>query len=311
MRVRLVTFKHVLRRNIIAVFLFLLLGFTPGSDVYADIESAFTRGSVGDIPNHLISPPGVMIDVMNNDFMGGTDKYMTGQMKFAYSKLYPKGSHDYVSSFEFHVSWRALTPADYDKFGGNKLNMQIGRFGDWLDSELAYARTYPLMSDWRIKYQGAIGPGHVGNKGARKLQIAIHKLTNNPTANLTYVNQKTGITFRHGVQVGLIPPTVLNGFEMLFSSGYNHDEVMRDLYVQFNLIGKITPWMGFGTELSASRQLSSSMYGSGIDLGRYEASTALILCKYYQPSIKWVSSYLRGDQVPQTYIEFLRFNVPL
>lgn len=276
------------------------------SSALAEVEQAATRGSVGDIGNHYIAPPGITLDVMNNDFLGGTDKYMTGAMKAGLLRFFPDDGRGYSSSYEFMMNWRALTPAASGKVGSHKLKKVVGRFADWMESEMAYARTYSIFGR-RLKGQLSLGIGHIGAKGMKQLHIAIHKAIGMQISGLEYDRQPEGRTVKYDGSIADVQKVL--GDEVMVSLGSSHDRATVEAYLQLNVTHRFGENYHLGVEGRVIRQLGSDIY-AGLDQVRAEASVAAKIHEYYQPSIKYVSPYVSDDQWGQFYAEILRFNIP-
>ena len=291
----------------IAGLIFSTQGLAEASSVTC--ERAMTRGSIGDISHHCITSDGFTIDVMNNDLFGGTDKYMTGAMKAGLQRFFPRNNRGFSSGFDIVVNWRALTPADKEKFSGRSLGMKIGRFADWMDTNGTYARSYSLSNDYSFKNQLSLGIGHVGNKGMREVQVMLHKLTNNPTEGLVYTGQRVGLVGSADYSMGLVKTA--SRLSVSVDIGAAHNAAMTEGYASANASMAVMPFLRVGTELRLIRQFRSDFYHDDIRTYRYESSAAICFFEYYQPSVKYVSPYLPGDNVGQFYGEILRFNIPI
>lgn len=279
----------------------------PASRARADVSEAATRGSVGEISNHFITPDGLTLDLMDNDFLGTTDKYMTGSMKAGWTRSFPDTGNGYTSSFEVMGTWRALTPTESGSVGGNPLGRVVGRFADWMEGEIAYARTYDIGLGQRLKGQLTLGGGHIGNKGMRGVHMAVHKAIGMQTSGLDYTNQPIGRTTKYDAMIG--DAWRLGSTELLLSIGNARDAATHDTYLQGNVLRPLSRRVSLGLESRLIRQWGSAIY-DGLDTWRREFSFALCVFNYYQPSFKYVSPYLPGDDRGQFYAEILRFNVP-
>jgi hypothetical protein len=287
-------------------FLAVAIALLPGV-ARADVTAAATRGSVGEIGNHLIQPDGLSVDVMDNDFLGDTDKYMTGSMKAGWLRTFPDDGRGYASSFELVGTWRALTPTQSGTVGGNPLGRMVGRFADWMETEGAYARTYDAGGGHRVKGQMVVGGGSIGNKGMRRMHVAIHRAIGMQTSGLEYNNQPSGKTWKYDALVG--DSVRVGATELLLSLGNARDAATHDSYLQGNVVTPLGRHVGLGIEGRLVRQWGSDIY-AGLDTWRRELGFGLTVFRYYQPSFKYVSKYMPGDERGQFYAEILRFNVP-
>jgi len=287
----------------IAVFCF----FLRPSLALADFSSASTRGTLGDISNLYLSPDGIEINIMNNDFLGGTDKYMTGGMSYGWLHSLPVGDGQDILSYELMASWDALTPGNSESVGGRPLPRTLGRFADWMSGRgsLSYTFAHGLG---QTKVQLSLGLGHIGNKGMKNLHYAIHSGIGMQTSGLEYDNQPTGLTRDYDFFVGHILGAKSN--QWMIGGGLAYNKAMRDIYLRANYLRALTESYKVSFEFSVVRQMNSDIY-DGISPMRYEVATGLRIHEYYQPGFKFVSSFLRDDPRGQFYAELLRFNVPI
>jgi hypothetical protein len=300
-----------MKRQQLCQLLILVAWWTASGTAHADgLDSANARGSIGDISNGFVSPDGVNLDVMNNDFLGGTDKYMTGAMKFGYlhtqESVFARSPGD-KGSFELTWNWRALTPTETESVGGRPLPYLEGRFADWMEIRGTYAETIATSTGlWKMQF--SLGLGEIGNKGMKTLHRDIHDGIGMSTSGLEYTNQPRGLTKSADFFVGKIFGDPING--MLLGTGYSFDPTMREIYLQATYLKTWTKDYAVSAEALMARQLKSDIY-VGANAYRYEFGTSLRVGKYYQPGLRYVSDFLSPDSRGQFYAELLRFNVPL
>lgn len=273
----------------------------------ADFSSASTRGIMGGISNLYLSPDGFEVNIMNNDFLGGTDKYMTGGMSYGWLHSLRLGESHNILSYEILASWDALTPGTSESVGGRPLPRTLGRFADWMSGRgsLSYTFAHGLG---RSKVQLSLGLGHIGHKGMKNLHYAIHSGIGMQTSGLEYDNQPAGFTRDYDLYVGHIMGDKPN--EWMIGGGVAYNKAMRDFYLRANYLRDLTQSYKLSLELSLVRQMDSQIY-DGIAPMRYEAAVALRIHEYYQPGFKFVSSFLKEDPRGQFYAELLRFNIPM
>lgn len=300
-----------MKRQQVGRLLIIAAWWTVSGTAHADgLVSANTRGSIGDVSNGFVSPDGINLDVMNNDFLGGTDKYMTGAMKLGFlhtQRSFFALSPEDKSSFELTWNWRALTPTETESVGGRTLPYLEGRFADWMEIRGTYAETITTSSGlWKLQF--SLGLGEIGNKGMKTLHRDIHESIGMSTAGLEYTNQPLGLTKSSDAFVGKIFGDPING--ALIGLGYSFDPTMREVYLQATYLKTWTKDYAISGEALVARQLKSDIY-IGTDTYRFEFGTSIRVGTYYQPGLRYVSNFLAPDSRGQFYAELLRFNVPL
>ena len=83
---------------------------------------------------------------------------------------------------------------------------------------------------------------------------------------------------------------------------------MDEVGLRWNAVHIITPeYWEYGVEMRMVRQLASEAY-EHIRPIRYEGAAGVRVMKYFAPTLKYVSSYLYGDDVGQTYFDLLHYN---
>jgi hypothetical protein len=268
-----------------------------------------TPGAVGDPGSFMLLPQSVYFNLMHNDFAGDTDKHLTGSAWTGISLLDPIEKR----AFDIRLEWRFITPAFQGRFDQADYDKPVGRFADWLALDSSYAFTRPLNSGWEIRHQLAFGLGHIGSKGARQVQTAIHKQIAVAYENLIYSDQPVGWHSMLGYEASLISPASnkygVTNLRTLMTGGVSTDVMVDEIYLRLNTVGDLGSQIGVSLELAAFQQLGSEMLRdlSGI---RYEAGLGAIVWQIYRPGIKYVSNFLNSDRVGQLYIDPINISIP-
>ncbi|MFK7826946.1 MAG: hypothetical protein AB8G05_22580 [Oligoflexales bacterium] len=179
------------------VFSIYLFFFFPLISFGSEFErKANTRGIIGEHdPINLIND-GFLFSPMTNDFIGQTDKLMTGSYRLSYLKSWSD------SSFMLTGYWRSLTPVYKKKFGQSDLKIPFGRFADWAEIQGSYLKKSKSNIPYgSLNYVFTLGLGHIGDKGLKQVHTYIHKATDNSLLNLDYHNQPKGSTISVGSEV--------------------------------------------------------------------------------------------------------------
>lgn len=272
-----------------------------------NLERANGPGAIGEAGSQYVTPPGVFFHPLYNDVSGGTDKLLSESAQLGRLWQYSD------SSYELRLRWRFLTPVYKRAFGHQKVERVIGRYADWMELSHSYARTLHGLG-LPLKVQGSLGGNHVGNKGAKQVHTWVHQVTGNETVYLQYTNQPTGYFLNAGAMVALLPSAFAIGklrCDWAPAAGFDHSRFMQESYVALNLVSVIRQgaWE-MGAEARLVRQHASEVY-DGIQPGRYELAFSTLLFHWNKPTIKYVSAYLKGDRIGQTYFDFLNVQIPL
>jgi hypothetical protein len=269
-----------------------------------NFKRASLHGAIGETSNLYLMPEGIYFHPLYNDVNGGTDKQLTGSIKLGtLLNLY-----DY--SLESTVFWRLLTPSFKSEFNAPHLDRPVGRYADWLEWKSALAKVITIY-DHPFKLQLSLGWNHVGDKGGKAVHQWIHKVTHNSIEELEYINQPEGRFWSKGIEIAFLDHIYgLTHFSLdqSIAVGLESGRQMTETYARYNINSIVRKsWWELGLELRFVRQHKSEFY-SEIRPYRFEASAGTMLYGFFSPTIKYISPFLKGDDVGQTYFDFLHFN---
>ena len=273
-----------------------------------DFYQGHSPGILGESGHQFIGPDGLFIHPHYNDFLGRTDKYLTGGSIIGIKKKWER------SAIEWKSSWRLITPNFDPQY--RPVSSQKNKFADWIENRVAYAYILPqFFSDTiDVKIQPYLGFGYIGNNGGKQTHRFVHQITGNSTEFLTYNNQPKGMTTSYGAESSLIFPQ--QSFGSLFKHqtqltlGFSNSQLMVESYLAFHQIFSFNHHFKLAQQLSFSRQYSSQIFTS-IKNDRFEAGLSLLLFHSFKPGIRYVSSFLKEDPVPQLFIDPLAFYLPI
>jgi hypothetical protein len=273
----------------------------------AVLRSPFAKASVqgapGEASNMFLAREGMYFHPMHNDLAGATDKLLTGSMKIGLLRSWDD------LSLETTAFWRLLTPAFSPKFNAPALPRPVGRFADW--AELKSALAWFDEADG-LRLQLTLGVSHIGNKGGKEVHEAIHKLTRNSLGGLEYTNQPEGWFGTVGWEAGRFAVVRSGSFhrtEQIVSWVGEYGRMMGEQGLRWNFVHTVRPgWWENALELRVLHQFWSSAYEE-IRPIRWEAAFATRVQRHFMPTVKYVSPWLEGDHVGQTYFDILNWSV--
>ncbi len=262
------------------------------------------QGAIGESSNLFLIPEGAYIHPIYNDVTGNTDKLLTASLKFGILRTW-----DWLS-IETVGYWRLLTPSFKPEFNVPDLKKPVGRYADWTELKTSFATT-SVIASLPIRAQISVGYNDIGNKGGKDVHIAIHRVTRNSIENLEYINQPEGRFFSLAGEIGLSHPIYSTGWGVargLCSISAEKSKIMDEVGLRWNVVHVIKPeYWEYGMELRAVRQIASEAYEHLRSI-RYEGGAGVRVMKYFSPTLKYVSPYLYGDNVGQTYFDLLHYN---
>lgn len=254
-----------------------------------------------------VAPWGVYANLLHNDSFTHSDKLLTQSSRVGFI-----GRKNLAESYNLDLAWRVVTPSFKSRFGAKPHDEIIGCFADLLEVTYGKARTWDLGA-FMVQVSVYLGVSHYGDKGARLLQVAIHKLIDTSTEHLTFADQPRGYYSSGGAEAGVIFPSAGIGDEasLYGGAGTRLSEIMNEIFVRILYVQPLAKEsFRAAAELKVARQLSSRFLGAAKAL-RWEYALGLVVYDRYMPTINYVSDYLKGDDVGQVYIDLLNFSIEL
>lgn len=265
---------------------------------------ASTQGEIGEASNMFLIPNGAYVHPIYNDVNGGTDKLLTGSAKLGVTHGGEKFGWETVGY------WRLLTPSFRREFGQPNDSTPVGRYADWQELKTSFSGLSDI-SGWTIRHQASVGYNDVGPKGGKQFHQKIHKITRNTLDHLEYTNQPEGQFWSFSGEVGTVSHICMElipCFDQALSIEGTQGKFMREAGIRYNIVQvQLSRWWENGLEFRLIRQLKSDVY-AGIRPWRYEAAIGARLLKVITPTVKFISPYLTGDGIGQTYFDFLHYN---
>lgn len=270
----------------------------------APYQSASLQGAIGEASNMHLIPEGIYFHPLYNDMNGGTDKLLTGSAKLGWLQSFEG------FSIESILYWRLLTPSYKSEFGSAELPHPVGRFADWNEWKTAVAKDSFILGT-KLRNQVSVGYSDISDKGGKDFHQSIHRLTRNSMDHLEYFNQPKGRFFTLGFESGIetkLCPTLTPCLDNLVSFQAEQSKMMSESGMQWNTKMVMVPkWWEQALEIRLMRQWSSQVYDEILPW-RYEGAVGVRLFSVFAPTLKYVSPYLHGDGIGQTYFDFFHYN---
>ncbi len=263
---------------------------------------AKSPGALGEPGHSYLFSEGVFIQGFYNDVIGETDKLLTNGARLGVITDYKE------NSIELAASWRFVTPSIQDKYGAeHNLENPPGVFADWMSLSATVARAFSLSEKSYVVPQISFEYGHFGDKAAKEVQQAVHKALGKDYSSYTYENQLKEHDFSASGEIAFVH-YLTQSLQLKSSLGYASNLLVDSAYIEQYLLYNYIENLKFSSSAKYLRQLDSRV---GIDLKptRLEASFALIIFDIYKPSVRYVSTYIKGVETRQIMTDFLSFQI--
>lgn len=284
--------------QIVRFAVILSLSLSPMAWAQSSFKSANSPGAIGETGSLYLFEQGIFARPFYNDVFGHTDKQLSGATQLGYLKSWKD------SSLESRAHWRLITPTFKEKFGDKSLVNPVGRYADWMELQESWAKLIPIAGEM-TRIQLSLGYGKIGNHGGKQVHRGFHKMIGSSLIGLDYDNQPEGSAVSGGIEFGHVDQ--IREFwgmkrESMLNFGIYRTNFMTDIYVNQNHIFSFSQDTKLGLEMRLVRQVDSEVYKGENLAWRFELAAGLRY-GWYRPSLKYVSNYLRDDQVGQLYFD--------
>lgn len=266
--------------RILAIIVFIF----SAANAYAvwEIPNLPTSG-IGDPGNFYLNQTGTTLSIMNNDYIGATDKLMTASGTLA--AFYVDGKH----GWEISAYRRLIQPILKPKFGDPVFDPPKGIYGDQLEARLAYS----YYSEG-IKFEISGNNEYYAGLNGHRITKFIHKVIGAKDETDKYGKKIDNSYAAGAVGIGI-------GSEKLLAMLYAHESpVMREVMTRVNLkLGNKDVQWGFQVE--GVHQIQSDFYGKDIEDFRYGYGLSMKWF-WYQFTLNYVSPYLKYDKHGQFFV---------
>ncbi len=283
------------------------LAVSSASAMPPDFVSARTPGYIGVASTSSWRSTSIYASVQNNDFIGQTDKLVSGsnQISFLWA-LKPESF--VVSSIEASLYWLAITPSYRPRDGSQSFVTPVGFYADWLDFQVAIAQTR-WFDFGGLKLNVAATVGDIADHGMEKVHTSLHELVGQPVSDIDYSGAKERKTQGGDIAVSyLLLPFDCNSWRVSaeLSVGRSKNVFFDESYADFRLGMRTSEEYQLGVTTRFVRPLAVRVYDK-VNPFRYESAITL-RWGGWMPSLRYVSAYLPADTHPQLYADLLSWN---
>jgi hypothetical protein len=248
---------------------------------------------IGDMGSFYLADPSFFtLHVMNNDFIGNTDKLMTGSASLFYYKSladYKSDQSTILRGLEFSLHRRLLTPILKTRFNTQELNQPEGFFADWLEVKVAYSQ---IVNRWKTEL--SLSLDDFGNFDGENIQAKIHKAIGSPDESSKYGKAYQGTYGAGSAGIGYFL-----GENLLVMTYFQKNEIMESWYLRTSYMehfGKL----GVGFQVNLVNQDYSDAYNE-ITQHRYDWGIG-VKYGWWQANFGYFSKYLIKDDFGQFFI---------
>lgn len=236
-------------------------------------------------PGFLDLRKGLFIQLMNNDYLGNTDKLMTGSFSLGYL----------TNSWGIYYTHRLFTPAINPSYGENDYPQPLGINTDVMSLNLFKEIKLDLGA-----FDGGLGWDHLGENGAGSISRSIHNQIGSPHLNHNQ-SLKKGDYLNYNLQYSL---NIIQDSGLKTGAGTRSDFLLTEDY----WFAKYTLAWDF-IKLSLAQYAIWHKSSNLIRQTAYrkESTLGIGIGKYYRVYIHYVSPYIKGDHKGQVYLSPLNF----
>lgn len=253
------------------------------------------ESGIGDLGSfYLAEENDVVIHTMNNDFIGNTDKLMTGSMTLiSFIPLdilkYPNG-HTNDRGMSFSVNRKLITPILRTKFNSPQLTSPKGIHADWLEIKTSYSQ---LVDRW--KFELSLSLDDLGNFDGPEIQSKIHQIIGSDDETSKYGDLKRGAFGGGSIGAGYLLDK--NLLAMIY---FQKNELMQDWEARASYVDHYDEII-YGIQSNLVFQQYSDLY-SEITQVRYGWGFS-VKYLWWQMNFGYISKYLKYDEHGQFYID--------
>lgn len=248
------------------------------------------ESGIGDMGSfYLSNPDNFVFHIMNNDFIGNTDKLMTGSSTLIYySQLGDKNQNQGIS---LAINRKLITPIIKTHFKNTSFKKPQGVLADWLEVKSAYSKVFNDL--W--KFEMSISMDDMGDFYGTSIQSKIHQIVGSTDDSRKYGKERQGVFVGGSVGFGRI-------FDLnyLLMAYFQKNEIMESWIARLSYVNTYEK-LEYGIDTNIAYQVGSHFY-SNISNVRYGGGFSLKY-RWWQMNLGYVSKYLKYDEFGQFFID--------
>lgn len=248
---------------------------------------------IGDMGTFYLAQPSFFsLHLMNNDWIGGTDKLMTGSASLFYHKklnTWNDGENSVYRGVQFSIHRRIITPILKTKFNTSDLSTPVGFYADWFEFQTAYSHVWK-----NYKVELSLSLDDFGNFDGHDIQSRIHQIIGSSDESSRYGNDSKG-----SYGAGSVGAGYLFNEDALLMLYFQKNEIMQAWDARFSYAKNIGEF-NYAFQVNLVSQDYSDLYKE-ITKYRYDWGISAKY-KWWQGNFGYVSKYLQKDEYGQFFI---------
>lgn len=238
----------------------------------------------------------------NNDFIGPTDKLVTGSFNLSYGHIWEN------FAMKFRASWTLITPVFQYDLNQELLETPLSKVADWRRHQLLMAYSFPLQSGASFKLQWNLSNNILGENGLDMVQKNIHDVINSEY----YLDRVEPSEERHYIANELIlsfyTSPMLNGsLQYFLSLGLSDDYFFGQSHIDAGFSYGSEESFRMYYKYSYVQPRDTGFYKNLLKKDRRQMLLAFKIGNYWAPSIAYSSVFLKEDRISQYYLNFYGF----
>lgn len=271
-------------------YFFLLLIFACAQRARADWLLPNTPfAALGDAGSLYLPTQGWTYHLNNNDWIGLTDKLMTGSTGL---QLYLEPEDAPDIGYEFTVYGRLLTPIVQTRFDQPRLQPPPGVYADDLEIRTAFSR---LIDNF--KFEMSLSADLYGHYNGDEIQRQVHTLIGSSTSQENY-----GQKFHSSYLSGAVGGGFFLAEDLLAMIYFRQAAVMTDIMARLSATHSFGEFQ-VGAQYEYAYQIYSNLYENSAIAPTRESWAISFKWHWYQLTYSYISRYLLYDKFGQYYID--------
>lgn len=238
----------------------------------------------------------------NNDFIGPTDKLVTGGFNMSYGKIWEN------FAMRLRASWTLITPIFQYDLNQELLDSPIGKVADWQRHQVLMAYSLPMQSGGSFKIQWNLSNNILGENGLDLVQKNIHDVINSEfyLDSVAASEEKTYIA--NELILSLYTAPIWNGsLQYFISLGFSDDYFFAQNHIDAGFLLGSEESMRMYYKYSYIQTRDAGFFEGLLKKDRRQMILAFKFGNYWAPSVAYSSVYLKEDRVSQYYLNFYGF----
>ncbi|MEC9283363.1 MAG: hypothetical protein VX642_11665 [Bdellovibrionota bacterium] len=238
----------------------------------------------------------------NNDFVGPTDKLVTGSLNLSYGHIWEN------FAMKLRASWTLVTPVFQYDLNQDLLETPLGKVAEWQRHQLLMAYSIPTNTGGSFKIQWNVSNNLLGENGLDLVQKNIHDVLNSefyldsvePSEEKNYIANELIISY-------YTSPYFNASLQYFLSLGVSDDYFFGQSHIDAGFLLGSDESFRMYYKYSYAKPRDTGFFKGLLKKDRRQMILAFKVGNYWAPSLSYSSVFLKEDRISQYYLNFYGF----